>query len=52
MLNHPNIIKLYELFEDDKRFYLIMEKVDGNELYEELADKDTFCEEDAAGLLK
>ena len=37
-LNHPNVIKFYELFEDEKRFYLVMEKIDGKELYDALYD--------------
>jgi aurora kinase len=32
-LNHPNIVKYINYFEDDKRYYLIEELVDGNYYY-------------------
>ena len=50
-INHPNILKLYELFEDDKRYYLIMEKQNGGELYDELSNRDKYEEEDAAHIV-
>ena len=33
MLNHPNIVKIYELIEDDNNFYIAMEYVSGGELF-------------------
>ncbi len=27
-LNHPNILKLYEFFQDEKRYFLVTEYVD------------------------
>ena len=35
-LDHPNILKIYELYEDEKRFYLVMEICAGGELFDEL----------------
>jgi calcium-dependent protein kinase len=43
-LDHPNIIKIYEIYEDEKRFYLITELCSGGELYDELTDKIKLCE--------
>ena len=34
--DHPNIIKLYEVFEDDRFIYLIMEKCNGGELFDRI----------------
>lgn len=33
-LDHPNIVKLYEVFEDDDHLYLVFELVEGEELFE------------------
>jgi len=33
-LDHPNILKLYEVFEDDKRYYLVTEECKGGELFD------------------
>ena len=32
-LNHPNIVKIYEIFEDDDNYYISMEYVSGGELF-------------------
>jgi calcium-dependent protein kinase len=33
-LDHPNILKLYEVFQDEGAFYVITEKIDGGELFD------------------
>jgi calcium-dependent protein kinase len=43
-LDHPNILKLYEFYEDEKRFYLVTELCSGGELYEEINNKKVFPE--------
>lgn len=35
-VNHPNIIKLYELIETEKKIYIVTEYVDGGELYQNI----------------
>jgi serine/threonine protein kinase len=32
-LNHPNIVKIYEIFENEDNFYISIEYVSGGELY-------------------
>lgn len=46
-LDHPNIIKLYETFEDDKNIYLVMEICEGGELFDRIIDRGFFSEVDA-----
>jgi len=38
-LDHPNIMKIFELYEDQKRFYLVMELCDGGDLYNRMIKK-------------
>ena len=43
-LDHPNIIKLYEIFEDASRYYLITELCKGGELFDLVIEQGTFSE--------
>jgi calcium-dependent protein kinase len=47
-LDHPNIIRTYELFEDTKRFYLVIEYCSGGDLFTEILKRHSFSEQDAA----
>jgi calcium/calmodulin-dependent protein kinase I len=50
-LNHPNIVKYINYFEDDKRYYLIEELVDGGDLIDVLKVKKRYVEVDAKKLV-
>lgn len=47
-LDHPHIIKLFEIFEDDENVYLVQEFCSGGELFDNLAEQDHFDETYAA----
>ena len=51
-LDHPNIVKIYEYFEDDKRFYIVTDHIQGGELFDEIINRGKFNERDAAILMK
>ena len=51
-LDHPNVIKMYEYFEDEINIYLIMEKWDGGELFDKIIEKEFFSEKEAAIVFK
>ena len=39
LISHPNILKIYEIFEDTNNYYIITEIVEGGELFEEIIKK-------------
>jgi calcium-dependent protein kinase len=52
IMDHPNIIKLYESFEDHRNIYLILELCTGGELFDRIIDSGHFTEVQAAIVLQ
>ena len=50
-MDHQNIVKLYEVYEDDVNFYLIMDLLKGGELFDEIVKRSKFSENDAAEIM-
>lgn len=51
-LEHPNIIKLFEVFRETDYVYLVQEMMVGGELFERIAKKDSYCEKEARDVSK
>lgn len=50
-LDHPNIVRLQQLYEDDKRFYIVTEPLKGHALFDEILNRGKFTEVDAASIM-
>eukprot|EP00747_Dinoflagellata_sp_TGD_P148505 gnl/TRDRNA2_/TRDRNA2_176928_c3_seq5.p1 gnl/TRDRNA2_/TRDRNA2_176928_c3~~gnl/TRDRNA2_/TRDRNA2_176928_c3_seq5.p1 ORF type:complete len:523 (+),score=148.64 gnl/TRDRNA2_/TRDRNA2_176928_c3_seq5:44-1570(+) len=48
MCDHPNILKLFESFEDHRNIYLVLELCSGGELFDRIIDSGHFTEVQAA----
>ena len=43
--DHPNLIKVYEMLEDEEHYYIISELMPGGELYDKILKMKTFSEQ-------
>lgn len=53
-LDHPNVVKYYETYVDDKYIYLVMEYIGGGELFDKIAttENQVFGEEMARDFIR
>mmetsp|Transcript_7250 Transcript_7250/g.10713 ORF Transcript_7250/g.10713 Transcript_7250/m.10713 type:complete len:494 (-) Transcript_7250:31-1512(-) len=51
-VDHPNIIKLYESFEDPKYLHIVMELCSGGELFERIVEKGRYTEKEASIIMR
>jgi len=52
MMDHPNIIRLFETFQDTRNIYLVMELCAGGELFDKIIESGHFTEAQAAILMQ
>ncbi len=51
-LSHPNIITLFEIYEEEDNVHLILEYLKGGELFDKIVAKGNYSEWDAAHIMK
>ena len=51
-ISHPNITKIFEIFSDSKKYYIIMEFLEGGELFEAITNIGSFTEASASKVMK
>jgi len=49
---HPHITRVFELMEDSRNYYVIMELISGGNLFERIRNLQHFTEEQAANIMK
>ena len=50
-LDHPNIIKYYETYEDENDFHIVMELCTGGELYDRIVKRKYFSEKETVDII-
>ena len=52
-IDHPNIMKIYEFYQDSKNYYIIMELIHGKELFDYIVEEENkFTELQIASIMK
>ena len=51
-IDHPNILKVFEYYQDNKSYYVITELCKGGELYEQIYELNHFSEKEAAIIME
>ena len=51
-ISHPNILNVFEIYEDTKKYYIMSELLEGGELFEAIAQQGSFSEADCAKIMK
>jgi len=51
-VSHNNILKLFEIYESETRVCIVMELVDGSELFDRIVDKGYYSEKNAINIVK
>lgn len=50
--DHPNIIKIYEFYQDQRYFYIVTELCTGGELFDKIMEEKLFDEQKAAETIR
>jgi len=51
-LDHPHILKLFEVYESKGEFFLVMELVEGKELFDKIVERGQYSEKDTSNIIK
>jgi len=51
-VDHPNCVKLFEMFETSKKLYMVLELLTGGELFDRIVAKGSYSEKEAAALIR
>jgi calcium/calmodulin-dependent protein kinase I len=51
-LDHPNVVKMFEVFEAEDYLYIVLELMTGGELFDRIVEKESYSEKEAADTIR
>lgn len=51
-LDHPNILKIFEFYEDSEKVYIVMELCQGGELFDKIVELGSLSEKDSSTIIE
>ena len=51
-IRHPNVLQLYEIFESDSNIHMVVEYLEGKELFDQIKERGQYSEKDAATVIR
>jgi calcium/calmodulin-dependent protein kinase I len=51
-IDHPNIIKIFEVYDEKTKLNLVLELMTGGELFDRIVEKESYSEKEAANILR
>jgi calcium/calmodulin-dependent protein kinase I len=51
-LDHPNVVKMHEVFDEEDYLYIVLELMNGGELFDRIVEKESYSEKEAADTIR
>lgn len=51
-IDHPNVVKMVEVFDEEEFLYIVLELMTGGELFDRIVEKESYSEKEAADTIR